>query len=199
MRLNAFTYYADYAVHPIAAVGLGSAVYLTTPASDWPTWMASFGAGILTWPLAEYTLHRWVFHRIPPAKGMHEAHHRDGTALIGTPWWVSLPLIGALVLAPAIAIGGFALGAWFTAGIMLGYTAYMIVHHGVHHWQIEQGSVMDRLKRRHGLHHRYDPEGNYDQGNYGVVTGFWDKVFGTDLGLAAIPGTGARQRPNRPV
>lgn len=186
MRLSAVTYYADYAIFPAVAVGLAVAAALSLPVTDLPYWGLTVLAGIALWPLAEYVLHRWVFHRVPPIKGMHEAHHKAGRALIGTPWWISLPLVAAVVLLPATLAAGFGYGAGFTAGLMVGYTSYMVVHHGVHHWSAEPGTILDRLKRRHELHHRLDIRGDYDQGNYGVVTGFWDKVFGTDLGLAPV-------------
>ncbi len=184
MRLSAVTYYADFVVFPVGAVALATAGAWTMPTADLPFMALASLTGIALWPLAEYVLHRWAFHRLPPMKGMHEAHHRQGRALIGTPWWISLPLVAVVVLLPAYLAVGFGYAAGFTAGLMLGYTAYMIVHHGVHHWPIEPGTFADRLKRRHQLHHRFDGRGQYDQGNYGVVTGFWDRVFGTDLGLA---------------
>lgn len=187
MRLSAVTYYADYVVFPTGAGALATAGALSVSSSDLALWSLSPLAGIAVWPLAEYVLHRWVFHRAAPIKGMHEAHHKAGKALIGTPWWISLPLVSGLVLLLATLAAGFAYAAGFTAGLMLGYTSYMVVHHGVHHWSIQPGTFFDRLKRRHELHHRFDARGDYDQGNYGVVMGIWDRVFGTDLGLAPVP------------
>ncbi|MGV8840896.1 MAG: sterol desaturase family protein, partial [Bauldia sp.] len=186
MRLSAFTYYADFVVFPAGAVALAAAGGATMPAADIPFLALTLIGGLALWPLAEYVLHRWVFHQLQPMKGMHEAHHRQGNALIGTPWWISLPLVAVLVFLPAYLAVGFGYAAGFTAGLMLGYTSYMIVHHGVHHWSIEPGTFAHRLKRRHVLHHRSDANGEFNQGNYGVVTGFWDRVFGTDLGLGPV-------------
>jgi sterol desaturase/sphingolipid hydroxylase (fatty acid hydroxylase superfamily) len=59
---------------------------------------------------------------------------------------------------------------------MLGYLWYVSVHHIVHHWKAEPGTYAYALKRRHMLHHHFD-----DMGNFGVTSGFWDRVFGTDL------------------
>jgi len=181
MRLSAMTYYTDYVVHPVGAAGLIAAAMATTPIEEWALWSVSVVAGLVIWPFAEYLIHRWVFHHVQPMKGMHEAHHRDGLALLGTPWWISLPLMAALVLLPAILIAGFAYGAGFTAGVMFGYTAYMILHHGLHHWRIQPTSFLYGLKRHHALHHHFDARGDYDEGNYGVVTRFWDKVFRTEM------------------
>ena len=120
-----------------------------------------------------------------PSRAADEGHARsasqDGLALIGTPWWISLPLMAVLVLLPAILIAGFAHGAGFTAGVMIGYSAYTILHHGLHHWRILPGSFLYGLKRHHALHHVFDYRGDYDEGNYGIVTRFWVKVFRTEM------------------
>ena len=176
MRLSATSYFVDYVVYPAAVTSLTAAALYATPLERWGIWAVSVAAGAATWTFAEYHLHRWVFHHVPYIKGMHLAHHDDQKALIGTPSWISLALIGVVVLLPAILLAGFAYGAGFTAGITLGYLVYIIVHHAVHHWRIRPGSYLYRLKHRHALHHHYS-----DQGNYGVTTGFWDKVFGTDI------------------
>lgn len=63
-----------------------------------------------------------------------------------------------------------------TAGFMLGYLWYVSVHHLIHHGGLGRSALAMRLKRRHMLHHHFN-----DEGNYGVTSGFWDKVFGTDI------------------
>jgi len=178
MRLSATSYYSDYIIYPTLATALSAAALGTTPFEKWGLWTLSFAAGAATWTFAEYQLHRWVLHHVPHVREMHEAHHSDQKALIGTPSWLSLAIVLVLVLLPAILLAGFSYGAGFTAGIALGYFFYIIVHHGVHHWRLRQGSHMYKLKHRHALHHHFN-----DEGNYGVTTGFWDKVFGTDIKL----------------
>ena len=178
MRLSATSYYSDYILYPTLATALTASALATTPIEKWGLWSLSFVAGAATWTFAEYQLHRWVLHHVPYVKDMHEAHHDDQKALIGTPSWLSLAIVLLLVLLPAILIAGFSYGAGFTAGIALGYFFYIIVHHGVHHWRLRPGSYMYKLKHRHALHHHFN-----DEGNYGVTTGFWDKVFGTDIKL----------------
>lgn len=178
MRLSATSYYSDYIIYPTLATALSAAALATTPFEKWGFWTLSFAAGAATWTFAEYQLHRWVLHHVPHVREMHEAHHSDQKALIGTPSWLSLAIVLVLVLLPAILLAGFSYGAGFTAGIALGYFFYIIVHHGVHHWRLRPGSYMYKLKHRHALHHHFN-----DEGNYGVTTGFWDKVFGTDIKL----------------
>ncbi len=176
MRLSATSYYSDYFVIPALATGLTVASLWSTPVDKWGLWTASFVGGAATWTFAEYQLHRWILHHVPVIKDMHEAHHSDQKALIGTPSWLSLALVMILVLLPAYLLTGFSYGAGFTAGLLLGYFFYIVVHHGVHHWRLRPGSYLYKLKHRHALHHHFD-----DDGNYGVTTGFWDKVFGTDI------------------
>jgi sterol desaturase/sphingolipid hydroxylase (fatty acid hydroxylase superfamily) len=176
MRLSATTYYSDYILYPTLATALTAASLGTTPFEKWGVWTLSVAAGAATWTFAEYQLHRWVLHHVPYVKEMHEAHHNDQKALIGTPPWLSLALMIILVLLPAILIVGFSYGAGFTTGILLGYFFYIIVHHGVHHWRLRPGSYLYKLKHRHALHHHFD-----DEGNFGVTTSFWDKVFRTDI------------------
>lgn len=176
MRLSTTSYFVDYLVYPAAVTSLTAAALVTTPFDKWGVWSLSVIAGAATWTFAEYQLHRWVFHHMPYIKDMHDAHHDDQKALIGTPSWLSLTLIGVLVLLPAIFLAGFSYGAGFTAGVTMGYLFYIIVHHGVHHWRIRPGGYLYRLKHRHALHHHFN-----DEGNFGVTSGFWDKVFGTDI------------------
>jgi sterol desaturase/sphingolipid hydroxylase (fatty acid hydroxylase superfamily) len=176
MRLSAASYYSDYILYPTLATTLTAASLATTPVEKWGVWTLSLAAGVATWTFAEYQLHRWVLHHVPYVKDMHEAHHDDQKALIGTPPWLSLALMLILVLLPAILLVGFSYGAGFTAGIVAGYFFYIIVHHGVHHWRLQPGSYLYKLKHRHALHHHFN-----DAGNFGVTTGFWDKAFGTDI------------------
>ena len=57
-------------------------------ASSLPAAAALFCAGLLTWGLYEYSVHRWVLHREPRAEGFnlpgnltHLRHHADPNSL----------------------------------------------------------------------------------------------------------------------
>lgn len=173
MRLNRWSYRADYAVLPL----LASAVALVSlrHASTWQIeeWLASALAGGVGWTLLEYGLHRWLLHRVQPFQRLHEAHHARPYELIGTPAWLSAPLFAMTWLAlehglPRSAAGGAAVG------LMLGYLAYTLLHDAVHHLRASPGSLLAGAKRRHARHHR--PGASSD---FGVTTGVWDRVFGT--------------------
>jgi sterol desaturase/sphingolipid hydroxylase (fatty acid hydroxylase superfamily) len=107
---------------------------------------------------------------------MHEAHHEDQKALIGTPTWLSLSIWAIVVLIPIWYVAGYSAASAFSVGMMVGYLWYISVHHIVHHWEPRVGSYGYGLRRRHALHHHFD-----DMGNFGVSSGFWDKIFGTDI------------------
>ena len=50
----------------------------------------------------------------------------------------------------------------------------MFVHHATHHGKIEPGHWLYPSRVRHMAHHYRENI------NFGVTTGFWDRVFGTE-------------------
>ncbi|MCB1488495.1 MAG: sterol desaturase family protein [Bauldia sp.] len=175
MRLGKVGYYSDFVVYPVAIAGMASFALWRTWPDHYGTTLAAFVVGVAIWTLVEYVMHRYVLHHLPGVREMHEAHHREQAALIGTPIWLSLILIFGLVYVPLyLAVPAVAGG--LTAGFMLGYLWYVSVHHLIHHGGLGRSALAMRLKRRHMLHHHFN-----DEGNYGVTSGFWDKVFGTDI------------------
>ncbi len=176
MQLSKSGYYADFVVYPLVILAL--LAFQLMRAGAWRFWaLGGFVlAGIAIWTLFEYLLHRYVLHHVPIVHDMHEAHHADPAALVGTPSWLSLLmfLVGALL--PSWWGLGSAPASALTAGMMFGYLCYVGVHHVTHHWRLRPGSVLYRLKHRHARHHFAKTPGNF-----GVTTPFWDMVFGTDL------------------
>ena len=176
MRLGRIGYYADFYVYPVVIAGLATYAIWQGPEGAWSTWLSAFVAGAALWTLVEYLLHRFVLHHVPYIKDMHDAHHEDQQALIGAPIWVSLSLMVVVVLIPLSLIAEQNVAIGLACGLMLGHFWYGSVHHILHHWKIKPGSYWFRLKRRHMLHHHFD-----EMGNFGVTSGFWDVVFGTDI------------------
>ena len=183
MQLSRPSYYADFVIYPMAIVALLAFGLLR--AGAWRYWMLCCLAltGVAIWTLFEYLLHRYVLHHVPILHDMHEAHHADPSALVGTPSWLSLLLflIGAL-LPVWWGLGSQPAGA-ITAGMMFGYLCYVGVHHITHHWRLQPGTLLYRLKHRHARHHF-----SKRPGNFGVTTPFWDMVFGTDLSWSSRRG-----------
>ena len=133
--------------------------------------------GVAVWTLAEYLIHRFGFHHVPGLKAMHLEHHADPAGLHGSPTVVTVLVFGVLAFLPLWGLVGLAPAAGLTAGVMLGYLAYVAVHYVVHHaaslgpgWLRGQ---MRALIRAHAVHH------HQVRFNFGVTTTLWDRVFGT--------------------
>jgi sterol desaturase/sphingolipid hydroxylase (fatty acid hydroxylase superfamily) len=175
MRLSRVGYYSEFVIYPVLAVGL-----LSTAAWRYPEragiLAATFVGGLALWTLVEYLLHRFVLHHVPYIKEMHDAHHEEQEALIGTPVWLSLLIFLVFVFTPLWLLTDPVITAGASAGMVIGYFFYGGVHHLIHHTTNGPGTFGYKLKHRHALHHHYSEEGNF-----GVTTGFWDIVFGTDV------------------
>lgn len=147
----------------------------------WPLSAALAAAGLLLWTLAEYGLHRGLFHRTPASgpgrrlhwlvHGYHHAHPGDGDRVVVAPW-ASLPL-AALVYAGLTAALGDA-GRPLFAGFLLGYVAYDSLHHAIHHRALGAAGLGRWLKAHHLRHHFRD-----GTSRFGVTTPLWDWVFRT--------------------
>jgi len=167
MRISRYSYYGDFIVYPALVLALSLAALVHPSLGIFGAWSLSFLIGLGVWTFAEYMLHRFVLHHVPYIKDMHDAHHEDEKALIGTPTWLSFIIIGGGVLLPLYFALDFIVMSGLSAGIVVGYMWYVTVHHMVHHWEVRPDSYGYRLKRRHALHHYFD-----DHGNFGVSSGF---------------------------
>ena len=98
--------------------------------------------GIIVWSLAEYTLHRFVFHFEPKSKfgeklhfifhGVHHDYPSDSRRLVMPPS-VSMPL-AVLFYFLFEAILGNDLVSPFFIGFLTGYLFYDLTHYAVHHF-----------------------------------------------------------------
>lgn len=150
------------------------------------TLIAGLLLGLFLWTLAEYTLHRFLFHfkaRNEWQKklsflmhGVHHAQPRDKTRLVMPPA-VSIPL-AALFYGLYYVVFTFVLGIpnWIGpvfAGFLLGYLAYDMIHYGTHHFPIKKGYF--RMVRRNHMHHHFQTPNM----RFGVSNPLWDYVFKT--------------------
>ena len=141
-------------------------------------------AGIITWTLTEYCLHRYLFHFPATSKvgkwlvflfhGNHHEDPKDKTRLV-------MPPAGAIpiMLVLYLLFGLFIPQPWiqpFCAFFIIGYLIYDYIHYSTHHFPM-RNPVAKFLKHYH-LKHHYAKEG----GRYGVSSPLWDRIFGSDPG-----------------
>ena len=146
----------------------------------------AFVLGMFVWTLAEYTLHRFVFHFRPRnawqervsflMHGVHHAQPRSKTRLVMPPV-VSIPLAllfyGLYYLVVGVVLGAVHWVAPLFSGFITGYLIYDMFHYAMHHLSMRRG-VLNRLRRHHILHHTQTPNRRF-----GVSSPLWDLVFGT--------------------
>lgn len=142
--------------------------------------------GLLLWSLAEYLLHRYVFHFEPEAEWLkrvwyliHGVHHEQPqckTRLVMPPV-LSIPLALLHYALFVLVVGElFRAPHWVAplfAGFITGYLIYDMVHYATHHLAMKRG-FFKFLKRYHLLHHYKTPDDRY-----GISSPIWDVVFGT--------------------
>jgi sterol desaturase/sphingolipid hydroxylase (fatty acid hydroxylase superfamily) len=142
--------------------------------------------GIVVWTFAEYNLHRFVFHWMPPGElgrkihftfhGVHHDYPRDSKRLVMVPA-ISLPLAVLFYFMFKVlltwAFGDTYLVYPFFVGFVIGYLFYDMTHYALHHVNFKSKFWID-LKQHHMIHHYSDPENGF-----GVSTKFWDHVYRT--------------------
>jgi sterol desaturase/sphingolipid hydroxylase (fatty acid hydroxylase superfamily) len=143
-----------------------------------PTWTSLVGGcgfGFVVFTLVEYSIHRWLLH--DPRSILfqsHEAHHIDpekpSAFLFPASFLVLMPIW--LLLVDGLHIHG---ASFFLCGFSAGYCYFGALHHFEHTTRINQIPFRWLQGRwaAHSVHHRLD------QSNFGVMTSFWDYVFGT--------------------
>ena len=158
--LSRLSYFLDFALVPLAVAAL-----LTMSTGTLLSRGLALVAGVTLWTLAEYWIHRFVFHGRTPFEPMHQMHHRLPKDMIGVASWGTFAGFGAIWLV---------CGASFTAGFMLGYLAYCVIHVRMHHGDTRRfGRYTAFMHRHHVGHHRGG------RGNFGVTVPVWDFLFRT--------------------
>jgi cyclopropane-fatty-acyl-phospholipid synthase len=150
--------------------------------------VAGLPAGFAIWTLFEYVLHRWLLHetRRPILRdffwdGFHREHHRYRRMEDPDPHTVhlaiTLPIALGLLAAAALATRS-GLAVALVTGWLAGYGAYELFHWIFHSEALTRrtSSVawIRRLRDAHFVHH-------FERANrnFGFLTPFWDRVFGT--------------------
>lgn len=149
-------------------------------------------AGVLSWTLVEYLVHRYVLHRaFPDGSGvvrrfmhrrfdhLHLEHHRrpwDGDHINGSlrdtlPFVVLLGALGAL--APLYTL------PMFVVGLVLSYVVEEWIHHSVHYYNFKS-RYFAHIRRHHFYHHSRHGRSVA----YGLTSDLWDSVLGTQAFVA---------------
>jgi sterol desaturase/sphingolipid hydroxylase (fatty acid hydroxylase superfamily) len=139
--------------------------------------------GIIVWSLAEYTLHRFIFHYEPKSKfgekihfifhGVHHDYPSDSRRLVMPPS-VSIPL-AVLFYFLFEAILGSDLVSPFFIGFIIGYLFYDMTHYAVHHFAIKNNFFL--VLKKHHMRHHFQDSGK----GYGVSSPVWDDVMKTNF------------------
>ncbi|KAF9095006.1 fatty acid alpha-hydroxylase [Mortierella sp. GBA35] len=147
-----------------------------------------FVAGMFTWTLAEYMIHRFLFHLddLMPESNysnighflLHGIHHylpMDRLRLV-------MPPVLAIALAIPInvmmhSLMPLAQGYLMMSGLLFGYVLYDMTHYYLHHAKVFKIHFKE-MKTYHLAHHYKNFEGGY-----GITSKVWDRVFGTTLEL----------------
>jgi sterol desaturase/sphingolipid hydroxylase (fatty acid hydroxylase superfamily) len=139
-----------------------------------------FVIGMLLFTLAEYLMHRYLFHMKEDTERkkklvytMHGVHHhypkdKDRLAM---PIPASITLSVLFYLFFKLIMGDLVYG--FLPGFFMGYASYLWVHYMVHAFQPPK-NFFKILWVHHGIHHYKEPERAF-----GVSSPLWDVVFGT--------------------
>lgn len=157
-----------------------------TQAQHWLITPLAFISGLFLWTLAEYVLHRFLFHYRPRTPrqerifflfhGVHHAQPKIKTRLVMPPV-LSIPMaslfLGLFYLVFSVILP---MNAWVGAtfsGFIAGYIIYDMMHYATHHFAMHNG-IWKWLKRHHMQHHYKDPNLQF-----GVSSPLWDYVFAT--------------------
>ncbi|MGJ1204051.1 sterol desaturase family protein [Sphingobacterium lactis] len=151
--------------------------------------------GLAFWTLAEYVLHRWVFHYEPSSKfgkrvhfifhGVHHDFPKDRLRLV-MPLSASIPMAAIIYLLFSLFFSPYTLAAFFS-GFLLGYLIYDECHYAMHHANFKSG-LFKKIKDHHMLHHYAEP----DRG-FGVSSALWDKIFDSGFTKKKAAGTAKNQ------
>jgi sterol desaturase/sphingolipid hydroxylase (fatty acid hydroxylase superfamily) len=141
-------------------------------------------AGAFTWTLAEYLLHRVVFHELSQAAlgaREHRQHHAQPD-YFAPAWQKALAALAltALLLPGLSLAAGPAIATAFTAGFIAMYLVYEVLHRRCH-TRPPRGRYGRWRRRNHFAHHFVDP-----RRGHGVTTPLWDHVFGTALRVERV-------------
>ena len=175
-------HHADLIFYASVVLGLAGWLALRGPMGMGMQMVALAVVGGLAWSFVEYALHRFVLHGLPPFKAWHQEQHQHPTRPLRAPVALSASLIGLLVWLPSVAALDLWRGSALTLGVLLGYLAYAITDHAVHHGRFRSHWLAQsryRYARHHHHHHQQQQQQQQQACCYGVTSGLWDQLLRT--------------------
>ncbi|MDR6224121.1 sterol desaturase family protein [Desmospora profundinema] len=180
-------YWREFWFHPdiasTAVVLMVGLVFVVPHLGSGTVWLALV-AGLVAYAMAEYLIHRFVFHFPPPKnrlmlkmlKRLHYDHHQDPNdlRLLFLPIWYSWPLIGLTVGIAFLLTQSFVHAAAFAVGVM-GYLLHYEWMHYIAHRPVKPRTPWGRYMKRIHLWHHYKNEHYW----YGVTHPVMDYTMGT--------------------
>ena len=139
-------------------------------------------AGVFSWTLIEYALHRFIFHYTPRSEfgrkfvyAAHLSHHENPHAInrLFSGLLISLPIATVYFLLAWIATGSLQATTYLFTGQTSAYSCYELLHFRAHHSR-PRLRLFRYLRKYHLLHHYQTP----DQ-RFGVTSPLLDVIFGT--------------------
>jgi 4-hydroxysphinganine ceramide fatty acyl 2-hydroxylase len=178
--LEVFTHVHPAVPHLIFIPAIGFMIYLSLGMAL-TSFAFLFVFGVCLWTLAEYVIHRFLFHFEPRnlwqqrlyflVHGVHHDYPNDSRRLVMPPV-VSIPLSACFYGLFTLMLGSY-YASPFWAGFITGYLVYDTMHYAIHHFRF-RGKIGLMLRNRHLRHHFADPDHNF-----GISSPLWDMVFGT--------------------
>jgi dihydroceramide fatty acyl 2-hydroxylase len=163
--------------------------------------------GMVFWTLAEYVLHRYVFHFKPKNAWqdklqfiMHGNHHvdpNDPTRLVMPP--AGSYILGMIFYPLFRSVLGHVIVDPFFMGFVMGYLSYDYTHYAIHHFK-PRTTFGKWVKQNHMLHHYVAHEARW-----GVSSPIWDHIFNTLGDSPGVrpqsfrPAAGAEVRPTQDI
>ena len=161
-------YYADFFITPPITALYAWWTFTHAAPRNLGAGMVLFGAGWSLWTLYEYALHRFILHDGPAIMRLiHGLHHAKQDS------YVAIHPVGTILLyLLSYALFGVH-GSVLMIGFYCGYIAYSTFHTMLHFQQAACDKFFPALLHHHRMHHRLAHT------NFGVITRFWDRFFGT--------------------
>jgi len=156
------------------------------PGSGWFPLGLGPALGLAAWTLFEYAFHRWLLHHTQHRtlrelfwKRLHAEHH--GYRRMEDPdhhavhLFIAIPIVGVLIGLVGVSTSS-AWGPAVLAGWLLGSALYEALHWLFHsrESQLRRVPSIRHLWEAHTVHHLQQISANY-----GFITMFWDRRFGT--------------------